>query len=403
MLDYQTALTQLLSTLELRRPSIQSTPLHQAQGRVLAHDIKAQYDSPVFDNSAMDGYALHLGHSHSNNTFELTGRIAAGDDASAHELLCGQAIRIFTGAPLPAGANAVVPQESAQVEHNQLKCEPQLGQHIRRRGEDIQAGDLLLAAGQILNPAAIGLAASQGYAELPVYAPLSVTVFSSGNELQEPHNNALAAGAIFDANRYQLLAWLHQLGCHVVDGEILPDQRDETEKRLHDAANNTDVILTSGGVSVGEEDHLKASLEAIGVLQQWKLLIKPGKPFAWGSIQTSTRMSTVMMLPGNPVATFVTFKMLVEPALRVLSGTSTHKAQPAHLKAQASFSLHKTEMRREFLRGVMRCDEHGVLHVEKLSNQGSHMLSACAVANALIEIPPNTTVNAGDVLTIYPL
>ncbi|AXF85642.1 Molybdopterin molybdenumtransferase [Ephemeroptericola cinctiostellae] len=401
MLDYQTALNQLLTAVAERRTLVHATPLREASARVLAENIHAQYDSPQFDNSAMDGYALHTNETAVQTEFTVIGRIAAGDDAADFELNMGQAVRIFTGAPIPAGCNAVIAQEQTEINGNVLLCTspPQLNQHIRRRGEDIHAGDALLEAGQILSPAAIGLATSQGHAHALTHSPLRVTVFSSGNELREPSTKGLIGGEIFDANRYQLLTWLQQLGCTVTDGGILPDHRATTETCLQAAAATSDLILTSGGVSVGEEDHLKAALEASGELVQWKLLLKPGKPFAWGRMVHTT----VMMLPGNPVATFVTFKMLVEPAVRVLMGMSFEQAQPHMVTARADFAQTQPEFRREFLRGVMHIDADGVVHVKKLVNQGSHMLSACVAANVLIEIPPHTQVNVGDTLNVYPI
>ena len=401
MLDYRTALNQLLSAVAERRTMIHATPLREASARILAENMYAQYDSPQFDNSAMDGYALCTNEATMQTEFTVIGRIAAGDDASDFELNMGQAVRIFTGAPIPVGANTVIAQEHTEVKGDVLHCTrpPQFGQHIRRRGEDIRAHDALLHAGQMLSPAAIGLAASQGHAHVPTHSALRVTVFSSGNELREPSTEGLVGGDIFDANRYQLLTWLQQLGCTVTDGGILPDHRATTETCLQAAAATSDLILTSGGVSVGEEDHLKAALENLGELVQWKLLLKPGKPFAWGRLSNTT----VMMLPGNPVSTFVTFKMLIEPAVRVLMGMPLAQAQPHAMTARADFTQAQSEFRREFLRGVMHTDEHGAVHVQKLANQGSHMLSACVAANALIEIPPQVQVNVGDVLNIYPI
>jgi molybdopterin molybdotransferase len=413
MLDYASALSQLLTHMEVLRAdaprAMMHTPLFDAVGLALAHDVLAQHDMPLFDNSAMDGYALHL---HTNTPidglidasfeapYELVGRIAAGQDAAQIQLYAGQAARIFTGAPLPAGANAVVAQECVQVVDNQIVCTSavMIGQHIRLRGEDVRAGDVLLQAPQLLRPAAIGLAASQGYANLPTFAPLRVTVFSSGNELIEP-NQTLHAGQIFDANRHQMLGWLRSLHCVVMDGGILPDAPAATESALRTAAANSDVILTSGGVSVGEEDHLKAALEAAGTLTQWKLAIKPGKPFAWGQIERAT----VLMLPGNPVATFVTFKLLVEPALKTLQGYVAAQAMPRMSRARADFAQTRLEPRREFLRGVLRTDADGEFWVSRLPNQGSHMLSACVAANVLIDVLPNTPIAHGDALTIYPI
>ena len=327
MLDYPLALEQLLAEALTRRTAVAERSLIDSRGHYLAQAISAQHDMPQFDNSAMDGYALCLHDSEEQSSYHLIGRIAAGDSAEPIQLQLGQAARIFTGAPIPHGCNAVIPQENTQTTGDELVClkAPKINDNIRRRGEDFAFGTEILPQGHLLTPAAIGLAAGQGYAALPVHRPLRVTVFSSGNELLEP-SQALHSGAIYDANRYQLITWLTALHCEVRDGGILPDDLVRTAEQLQQASSNSDLIITSGGASVGEEDHLKAAITRIGKLTQWKLAIKPGKPFAWGEIGHAR----VMMLPGNPVATFVTFKMLVEPSLRVMMG-----AHPNHALAES--------------------------------------------------------------------
>jgi molybdopterin molybdotransferase len=201
----------------------------------------------------------------------------------------------------------------------------------------------------------------------------------------------------YDANRYQLLAWLNGLNCEVIDGGILPDDLAQTAEQLRRAAEHSELIITSGGASVGEADHLKSAVSAVGELTQWKLSIKPGKPFAWGHIGKAQ----VMMLPGNPVATFVTFKMLVEPVIRMSMGAAVDDARAAVLYARANFATFKIESRREFLRGVLWFDAQGVAHVDRLTNQGSHMLSACVEANCLIEIEPDAVIQQNALVAVH--
>lgn len=395
MLDYHDALRQLLASLQPISDTM-SVPLAQACGHVLAADLPALHDTPQFDNSAMDGYAL--ADPDGNGTrFTLAGRIAAGESTSL-TLQPGQAARIFTGAPVPAGTTAVVAQEDVQTEGEAVvltKPAP-VGSHIRHRAEEYAAGGVLLPQGTLLDPAAVALAASQGHATLPVLRPLRVAVFSSGNELREP-GTELAPGQIFDANRYQMLAWLAGMPVEVVSSECLPDNAAVTRERLQAASQQADVILTSGGVSVGEEDHIRAALADIGQLDVWKLAIKPGKPFAWGR----AGQAHVFMLPGNPVATFVTFFMLVAPALRKLQGMP--QPEPRAVQAVSGFERTKREPRREFLRAVAHAGPDGRWRVNALQGQGSAMLSACVQANVLAEITPDTPVAVGDPVTIYPL
>jgi molybdopterin molybdotransferase len=395
MMDYYQALAQLQADLTPCTGQ-ETLPLSACHGRLLAEALYAQYDTPGFDNSAMDGYAVADADG-GLTRFVLCGRTAAGDTAAA-ALTSGQAVRVFTGAPLPLGATAVVAQEQVTVEGEVLllSAAAPTGQHIRRCAEEFAAGSILLAAGQRLMPAALALAASQGVSSLVVRRRLKVTVFSSGNELCEP-GNTLGAAKIFDANRYQLLAWLALFPVEALDGGILPDDAALTRERLAQAALQSDVILTSGGASVGEEDHLKAAVQALGRLDAWRLAIKPGKPFAWGQIGDAR----VFMLPGNPVATFVTFYMLVAPALRCLLGMPS--VAPQAWRARAAFARNGHEARREFLRAVTTTTDAGELQVEALAAQGSAMLTACVAANVLVEIPPSTVVTVGDWLRVYPL
>ncbi|BEV71224.1 MULTISPECIES: gephyrin-like molybdotransferase Glp [unclassified Paludibacterium] len=395
MMDYYQALDALAQALT-PIDGQESVPLTEARGRRLAEPLLARLDTPAFDNSAMDGYAL-ADPQGTLTRFVLRGRTAAGD-APAAALQPGEAWRIFTGAPVPPGTTAVVAQENARLDGEQLHLSAPLpaGRHIRRRAEEFAAGATLLPAGTTLGAAAIALAASQGNARLSVSRPLRVAVFSSGNELCEP-GATLTAGKIYDANRYQLLAWLRAMPVTVVDGGILPDDLAQTRLRLAAVAQEVDVILTSGGASVGEEDHLKAALMQIGRLDAWRLAIKPGKPFAWGRVG----QAHVFMLPGNPVATFVTFHQLVAPALGYLSGQPALRAESS--RARAQFASRGEEARREFLRARLSLNAEGEPQVSLLDGQGSAMLRACAEADCLVEVPPQTAVAQGDWLTVYPL
>lgn len=401
LLDYHDALATLLQT---HRPidRTETVALAQLNGRLLAADMPVRLDVPAFDNSAMDGYAIHgdaLGQ------WQVVQRIAAGDDAAGVMLQPGQAARIFTGAPIPAGATAVVMQEHVQREADTITLaadvQIQPGQHIRRRGEELRTGDTLLRQGLRLNPASVGLLAIQGYDRAPVVAQLRVTVFSSGNELVQP-GQPLQPGQIYDSNRVMLITWLKALGFAVTDGGALPDRLDATRDALRQAAQQADAILCSGGVSVGEEDHLKNALTEVGTLIQWRLFIKPGKPFTWGHIPGAAGHCHVFMLPGNPVSSLVTFQQLALPALRRLAGWPEDQARPLQFKARAGFGRSRPEPRREFVRVVLTQDAQG-WWATPVARQGSNMLSGVAQANALAETAPGACITEGDWLTVYPL
>lgn len=401
LLDYHIALTSLLETHEPLSGE-ELVPLAQLPHRVLARDMTVRHDVPAFDNSAMDGYAINGNHL---ETWQVVQRIAAGDQAS-QALQPGQAARIFTGAPVPAGATAVLMQERVVVsdEGRSISRDVSLedgdisaGLNIRRQGEELRQGTTLLARHGRITPAAAGLLAIQGYTQAPCVPQVRVTVFSSGNELLEPGEDLLP-GKIYDSNRHMLMAMLRSQGFIVVNGGILPDRLDATREALEAAAEQSDAIVCSGGVSVGEEDHLKTALEQVGELTQWRLRIKPGKPFTWGRINNCR----VFMLPGNPVSSLVTFRQLALPALQRLAGEGIEHARPWRLPARAAFTRSKPDDRREFLRVTIEVGPDG-LRVKPLQHQGSNMLSGAAFATALAEIPPGVSVEEGMELTAYPL
>lgn len=392
MLDLAIALEKLLAAARL--PSItEDLPLAHALGRVLAEDVIATLDVPGFDNSAMDGYALHVADFQAlPPAFTISGRIAAGEVGAA--LGPGEAARIFTGAPIPPGANAVVMQEVCTTESNLLTVDGPIkpGMNIRLRGEDIASGRTVLAAGSRLTPQALGLAASIGVATLKVYAPLKVALLSTGNELTEP-GQPLAPGKIYNSNRYALLGLLQTLGCEVTDCGIVPDDFAATVEALSQAAAGHDVVITSGGVSVGEEDHVKAALKTLGQLDLWQINIKPGKPFALGSIGNADFIG----LPGNPVSAFVTFLLLARPFLLRRQGVAA--VRPVGLQARAAFVWAKPDKRRNFLRA--RLNAEGA--VELFPSQGSGVLTSMVWAEGLVDVLPGQTVVPGDQVSYLPL
>ncbi|MDI2091303.1 molybdopterin molybdotransferase MoeA [Commensalibacter oyaizuii] len=397
MLDYYQALHKLL-TQTIPSLNKKRVALIEADHLILAEDLTVQYDTPFFSNSAMDGYALG-GDIDACQEWKIIHRIAAGDTAQSVFLKTGEAARIFTGAPIPEGTTAIIQQENTQVNDNILTITSVIkkGQNIRYKAEELKKGNVFLSSGQYITPAVIALLASQGYATIPVFKPLTIYVFSTGNELLNP-GEPLTAGKIYDANRYLLLSWLKQTPHHIIDAGTLPDNKEATEQALNNASQKADIIITSGGVSVGEEDHVHTAIAKLGKLTLWKLAIKPGKPFAWGEINNST----VFMLPGNPVSTFITFQQLVVPALKRLSGIKIEQCVPKAIMAKAMFSTHKKQNRKEFLRVQLQPSATG-MDVKLLSHQGSAMLSTFTQANALAEIPEDTLVHENDYIKVYPL
>jgi molybdopterin molybdotransferase len=314
-------------------------------------------------------------------------------------LQAGTAARIFTGAPVPPGADAVVMQEDcvalagvateAEMPQIQVQAMPTVGQYIRRAGEDVARGDLVLSRGQRLGPAELGLAASIGMATLTVARRPRVALFSTGDELVMPGTVApqdMPPGAIYNSNRFFLSALLRRMGCEVTDLGIVPDQREATVQALRDAAQAHDVILTSGGVSVGEEDHIKPAVQTLGTLDLWQIAIKPGKPFAYGRVGDAHFLG----LPGNPVSSFVTFLVLVRPFLLHLQGMRTVAMKT--VAARADFTWAKPDKRREFLRARRNAD--GAL--ELFSNQSSGVLTSAVWGDGLIDNPPGRAIAPGD-------
>jgi molybdopterin molybdotransferase len=362
-----------------------------ADGRVLAQDLVSALQVPPQDNSSMDGYAVRSSEiADEGVVLPISQRIPAG--SAAHPLQPGTAARIFTGAPVPAGADAIVMQEdteAAEGDRVRILRVPAAGQWIRRSGEDVQRGAVVLARGERLGPASLGLAASIGMDKLQVVQRPRVALFSTGDELVMPGQvppERMPPGAIYNSNRFFLTALLRRLGCEVTDFGIVPDRRDATVQALDEASRAHDLILTSGGVSVGEEDHIKPAVQQLGSLDLWQIAMKPGKPFAYGRIAQAHFMG----LPGNPVSSFVTFVLLVRPFLLKLQGAT--RLAPAAVQLPAHFELPRADKRREFLR-VRRNTEGGV---ELFANQSSGVLTSTVWGDGLVDNPAGSTIARGD-------
>lgn len=372
-------------------------PLRRAAGRILAETIHTPLDLPPFDNSAMDGYALRVADLAGGEPLRVIGTSWAGQPFVG-TLAAGECIRIFTGALVPASADAVVAQEDVSLSGDQIHVAIPMraGKNIRRQGEELRVGDELIAAGQRLAPADIGLLASVGLAEIPVKRRLRVALLSTGDELR-PVGEPLGLGEIHDSNRYVLHALLAELGVEALDFGALPDDPTTLERTLLSVAEQADAILTTGGASVGDADYVVDVLRAIGRVDFWKVAIKPGKPFAFGQIGAAWLFG----LPGNPAAAMITFRQLVRPALFKLMGTVP--TVPLRLPAVCATPLKKSPGRLEFQRGVFSRDANGGLTVSGLAGQGSHRLTSMSRANCFIVLPLECAgVEPGDTVEIEP-
>ena len=390
MLTYEQALEKLLAAAQPVE-EVRHVPLLAAAGRVLAVVQQSGVSVPPLDNSAMDGYAVRTADvTTAGICLPISQRIPAG--TVGVPLQPGSVARIFTGAPIPAGADAVVMQE--RCEHGEggvvINHMPKFGENIRRAGEDITAGADILPAGVKLRPQEIALAASAGLPELPVYRRVRVGMFFTGDELVQP-GEPLPPGAIYNSNRYALRTLLEGMGCEVRDLGAVEDRLDATCDALRRAAADNDLVITSGGVSVGEEDHVKPAVEAEGELDMWKIAIKPGKPLAFGKIRKEGGHAWFIGLPGNPVAAFVTCLMMVRPFVMRLQGIA--QVAPRILNLPCASAWNKPDgARLEFLRG--RINEAGA--IELYRNQGSAVATSLCWSDGLILNPPGNCIAAGD-------
>ncbi len=369
----------------------------QANGRVLAAGVTSALRVPPADNTSMDGYVMRAADVPAPGTrLPVSQRIPAGHVGT--ELAPGTAARIFTGGLIPPGADAVVMQEQCQADGDAVIVNhaPESGEWIRRAGEDIEAGSEILPAGTRLSPQALGLAASVGQAKLDVVRRVRVAVFFTGDELAMP-GEPLKPGAIYNSNRFTLRGLLENLGCEVTDFGIVPDTLAATRDTLRRAAEGNDLIITSGGVSVGEEDHIRPAVTAEGRLDLWQIAIKPGKPLAFGQVANGTELPAFFLgLPGNPVSSFVTFLLFVRPFILRLQGVAD--VTPRRLPLRADFDLPRGDRRNEFLRA--RINDAGGLDL--FPNQSSGVLTSTVWGDGLIDNPPNQTIQRGDVVQFIP-
>ena len=401
LLPLETAVAQLLEALDDRPLRLEMLSTLQADGRVLAQDVVSQLEVPPQDNSSMDGYALRCADLAPGRVLPVSQRIPAGTQGMP--LIAGTVARIFTGAPIPPGADAVIMQEDCQEVPGadrpaqiQVQTQPLAGQWIRRRGEDVKLGATVLQYGMRLGPAALGMAASVGLAQLQVACKPRVALFSTGDELVMPGAVApqdMPPGAIYNSNRFFLAALLRRMGCEVTDRGIVPDRLDATVQALQDAAQTHDLVLTSGGVSVGEEDHIKPAVQQLGRLDLWQIAIKPGKPFAHGRVGAAHFIG----LPGNPVSSFVTFLLLVRPFVLRMQGVP-NVALPIQ-SLRADFDWPRADRRQEFLR-VRRNVQGGL---DLFPNQSSGVLTSVVWGDGLVDNPPSSTIVHGDTVRFISL
>ncbi|MEH6912212.1 MAG: gephyrin-like molybdotransferase Glp [Oceanicoccus sp.] len=392
------ALAEILAAVE-SVSTVETVPLMQSLGRVIAVDKIAAINVPPCDNSAMDGYAIRFDDLDPVNELVIAQRIPAGQ--MGKPLKMGTAARIFTGAAIPPGADSIVMQEDTELLGEVVRVdrgEVKRGQHIRPMGQDIAKGSVVVSRGKRIQPQEIGLLASIGVTDVEVFTSLKVAVLSTGDELIEP-GQPLASGQIYNSNRYTLTALLVALGCEVIDGGIVADDFQTTCAQLQNLSGQADLIISSGGVSVGEEDHVKAAVESLGQLALWKLNIKPGKPLAFGAVGNTPFFG----LPGNPSSVFVTFCLLARPYILRMQGQ--RDTAPVMTTAIAQFDWRQRGPRQEYLRASVFIDE-GVATVRLYDNQSSGVLASTSWANALMVLPPNTTITRGacvDVLLLSGL
>ncbi len=382
--------------------------LASAIGRITFSDVISSIDVPPQNNSAVDGFAVY--HDDLNvsgsTTLPIRGRVVAGGNFVGNPER-GQAIQIFTGAPIPHNTRGLSPDtifmiEDVVVDGDKITLpEGQMkGSNIRMAGEDVKKGDTIINYGKRLRPQEVGILAAIGYSKVKVRAPLKVAIFSTGDEICDP-GEKIRSGQIFDINRYSLMSLLKKLGCKVNDMGILPDDKDAIRESIRSASRNNDLLLTSGGVSMGEEDHVRTAINELGKIDLWKLLIKPGRPIALGHVNDDDREVPVIALPGNPVAVMVTFLRVARPLVLILSGSVD--IHPNYFSIPSAFSLTKKKGRREWLRASLVRDKEDHLKVKKFPFDGSGILSSMVSSDGLVELSEDIVkVSEGDLVDFLP-
>lgn len=379
----------------------ETVAIREALNRVLAQEVASPIDVPSYTNSAMDGYAIRAADLATNNDkrFTVAATIMAGAPVD-RELHTNECMRIMTGAKMPREADTVVMQEHVTRHDDTIVIERDIqpGQNVRQAGEDIRRGDTVLQRGRRLTPADIGLLASLGIAQVGVYCPVRVAFFSTGDELVSL-GEQLKEGQIYDSNRYTLFAMLQRFGADIVDMGVIRDNPDSIEKAFRTAAQQADMLITTGGVSVGDADYVKDTLAKLGEVDFWKIAMKPGRPLAFGTLQEKS--CVFFGLPGNPVSTMVTYYLLVLPALRKMQGETA--VSPSTLQATCTTPLRKLAGRVEYQRGFMEHNRNGELTVRAVGGQGSHILSSMSKSNCFIVLPLECgDVDANTTVTVLP-
>ncbi len=395
LLSYEDAVAQLVAAAKPISER-QRVGLREALGRVVAEPVVSSIDVPGWDYSAMDGYAVRAAECGVPGVeLPVSQRLPAG--ATPQPLAPGSAARIFTGAPIPSGADAIVMQEVCEAGEGTVRINvaAQPGENIRRRGEDIQAGSELIPAGTRLQPQHLGLAASVGVSTFSVCRRPRVALFASGDELVMP-GESLAPGKIYNSNLFTAIGLLQALGCDVIELGIVEDTLDATKQALQRGARQADLVLASGGVSVGEEDHVKPAVEALGSLDMWKIAIRPGKPVAFGHVAGTPFIGS----PGNPVSLFVTFLLFVRPFLLRMQGRPDWRLEP--MLARAEFDWPRPDKRREFHRARVAFDAGGVPRLSVHPSRSSGVLSSVTWANGLAVIPEGRALSRGDEVAFLP-